>query len=173
MSSDSRIEYDPLGAVSVPLDRYFRAQTARAIESFPISGIALRSMPFVIQQLAHAKMAAAQDNFDEGLLSEAKRDAILQACHEVLAGKYDEEFLVDVFQGGAGTSTNMNMNEVLANRASEILGSARGQGRLVHPNDDVNRSHSTNDAYATAVRLSMIPASRAAGCACRSCIGSE
>ncbi|AUX78804.1 aspartate ammonia-lyase 2 (plasmid) [Sinorhizobium fredii] len=161
MSSDSRIEYDPLGAVSVPLDRYFGAQTARAIENFPISGIAIRSLPFVIQALAHFKMAAAQANFDEGLLSEAKRDAILQACHEVLAGKYDEEFLVDVFQGGAGTSTNMNMNEVLANRASEILGSARGQGRLVHPNDDVNRSQSTNDAYATAVRLSMIPASRA------------
>ncbi|WP_331375245.1 aspartate ammonia-lyase [Sinorhizobium chiapasense] len=161
MSSDSRIEYDPLGAVSVPLDRYFGAQTARAIENFPISGIAIRSLPFVIQALAHVKMAAAQANFDEGLLSEAKRDAILQACHEVLAGKYDEEFLVDVFQGGAGTSTNMNMNEVLANRASEILGSARGQGRLVHPNDDVNRSQSTNDAYATAVRLSMIPASRA------------
>ncbi|WP_104825843.1 aspartate ammonia-lyase [Rhizobium sp. NXC24] len=159
MSNDSRIEYDPLGAISVPSNRYFGAQTARAIGNFPISGIAIRSMPFVIEALAHVKMAAAQANFEEGLLSEAKRDAILQACREVLAGEHDEEFLVDVFQGGAGTSTNMNMNEVLANRASEILGGARGEGRLVHPNDDVNRSQSTNDAYATAVRLSIIPAS--------------
>ncbi|WP_041678996.1 aspartate ammonia-lyase [Rhizobium etli] len=160
MSIDNRIEHDPLGSVSVPSNRYYGAQTARAIDNFPISGITLKSMPWVIQALARVKMAAAQANCEEGLLSSAKRDAILQACHEVLSGMHDDEFLVDVFQGGAGTSTNMNMNEVLANRASELLGGGRGEGRLVHPNDDVNRSQSTNDAYATAVRLSMIPASR-------------
>ncbi|UXN57594.1 aspartate ammonia-lyase [Phyllobacterium zundukense] len=160
MSNDNRIEHDPLGPVSVPADRYYGAQTARALENFPISGIAINSMPFVIQALAHVKMAAAQANCDEGLLPIEKRDAIVLACQEVLAGKHDDEFLVDVFQGGAGTSTNMNMNEVLANRASELFGGARGEGRLVHPNDDVNRSQSTNDAYATAVRLSIIPASR-------------
>ncbi|WP_074070904.1 aspartate ammonia-lyase [Rhizobium gallicum] len=160
MVSGFRIERDPLGSISVPEDCYYGAQTARAMKNFPISGIAIKRMPLVIQALAHVKMAAAQANFEEGTLAEDKRAAIVQACEEVLAGKHNDEFPVDVFQGGAGTSTNMNMNEVLANRASELLGGARGEGRLVHPNDDVNRSQSTNDAYATAVRLSMIPASR-------------
>ncbi|MFQ6163440.1 aspartate ammonia-lyase [Sinorhizobium meliloti] len=163
MSNHNRIEHDPLGPVSVPADRYYGAQTARALDNFPISGIPIKSMPFLIEALAHVKMAVAQANCDEGLLSTEKRDAIVLACQEVLAGKHDKEFLVDVFQGGAGTSTNMNMNEVLANRASELLGGVRGEGRLVHPNDDVNRSQSTNDAYATAVRLSVIPASRSLG----------
>ncbi|WP_352785534.1 aspartate ammonia-lyase [Mesorhizobium sp. M0643] len=160
MYCDYRIEHDPLGAMSVPVDRYYGAQTARAVENFPISGIAIKSMPFVIQALAHVKIAAAQANCEEGVLVADKRDAIVQACKEVLDGKHNDEFPVDVFQGGAGTSTNMNMNEVLANRASELLGGVRGEGRLVHPNDEVNRSQSTNDAYATAVRLSVIPASR-------------
>ncbi|MBY3447111.1 aspartate ammonia-lyase [Rhizobium laguerreae] len=160
MSNHTRIEHDPLGPVSVPSERYYGAQTARALANFPISGIPIKTMPSVIQALAHVKMAAAQANCDEGLLPNEKRDAIVLACQEVLAGKHDDEFLVDVFQGGAGTSTNMNMNEVLANRASELLGGVRGEGRLVHPNDDVNRCQSTNDAYATAVRLSVIPASR-------------
>ncbi|RVI61366.1 aspartate ammonia-lyase [Sinorhizobium meliloti] len=160
MSNDTRIEHDPLGPVSVPADRYYGAQTARALANFPISGIPIKSIPSVIQALAHVKMAAAQANCEEGLLPSEKRDAIVLACQEVLAGKHDQEFVVDVFQGGAGTSTNMNMNEILANRASELLGGVRGEGRLVHPNDDVNRSQSTNDAYATAVRLSVIPASR-------------
>lgn len=93
-------------------------------------------------------MAAAQANFEEGLLSEAKRSAILQARREVLDGEHDEEFLIDVFQGGAGTFSNMNMNEVLDNRASEILGGAKGEGRLVHSNDDKSKSQSTNVAYA-------------------------
>lgn len=156
----NRFESDPLGPVSVPSTRYYGAQTARAIENFPISGIPINNMSFLVQALAQVKIAAAQANCEEGGLSVEKRDAIVLACQEVLAGKHDDEFLVDVFQGGAGTSTNMNMNEVLANRASELLGGVRGQGRLVHPNDDVNRSQSTNDAYATAVRLSVIPASR-------------
>lgn len=126
MSVKNRIEHDPLGPVSVPSDRYYGAQTARAIENFPISGIAINSMPFLTQALAHVKMAAAQANCAEGLLPNAKRDAIVHACQEVLAGKHYDEFLVDVFQGGAGTSSNMNMNEVLANRASELLGGVRG-----------------------------------------------
>ncbi len=160
MSVKFRTEHDPLGEVEVPLDNYYGAQTARAVRNFPISGITIGSLPFVIRALAHVKKAAAQANFEDGTLSGTKRDAIIEACDEVLAGVHRGEFPVDVFQGGAGTSTNMNMNEVLANRASELLGGVRGEGRSVHPNDDVNRSQSTNDAYATAVRLSMIPASR-------------
>jgi len=105
-------------------------------------------------------IADARPNCDAGNLTSAMRDAISAAAREVIAGQHDAEFPVDVFQGGAGTSTNMNMNEVLAKRAREILGGSRGAGRLVHANDDVNRSQSTNDAYATAVRISVIPASR-------------
>lgn len=156
MSATFRTEYDSLGPVEVPSDSYYGAQTARAVQNFPISGIAIGSLPFVIQALAHVKRAAAQANHAVGTLSGSKRDAIIYACDEILSGSYRDEFPVDVFQGGAGTSTNMNMNEVLANRASELLGGVRGEGRLVHPNDDVNRSQSTNDAYATAVRLSVI-----------------
>ncbi len=160
MSVQVRTEQDSLGSVEVPADRYYGAQTARAIANFPISGIAVNTLPYVIQALAEVKMAAARANCDEGNLSIKKRDAIVQACNEVLAGIHTAEFPVDVFQGGAGTSTNMNMNEVLANRASELLGGPLGDERLVHPNDDVNRSQSTNDAYATAVRISIIYASR-------------
>jgi aspartate ammonia-lyase len=138
MSNETRIEHDPLGPVSVPADRYCGAQTARALANFPISGIPINSVPPVIQALAHVKLAAAQANCDEGLLSSEKRDASVLACQEVLAGKHHDEFLVDVFQGRAGTSTNMNMNAVLTNRASELLGGVRGEGRLVYPNDDVN-----------------------------------
>ncbi|WP_234890028.1 lyase family protein [Sinorhizobium medicae] len=96
----------------VPADRYYGAQTARAHANFPISGIPIKSMPSVIQALDHVKMAAAQANCDKGLLPSEKRDAIVLTCQEVLAGKHDQEFVVDVFQGGAGTSTNMNMNEI-------------------------------------------------------------
>ncbi|TXR50529.1 aspartate ammonia-lyase [Phyllobacterium endophyticum] len=160
MPIDNRVEHDPLGHVNVPSDRYYGAQTARATENFPISGISIKQLPYVIHALAHVKIAAAQANCEEGLLATDKRDAIVLACQEVLAGKHNDEFQVDVFQGGAGTSTNMNMNEVIANRASEMLGGVLGEGRLVHPNDHVNRSQSTNDAYATAVRLSVIPATR-------------
>ncbi|MGY5795136.1 aspartate ammonia-lyase len=163
MASEYRIEHDPLGLVNVPAERYYGAQTARAVKNFPISGIPIRSMPFLIEALAQVKIAAAQANCEEGSLSEEKQDAIILACQEVLAGQHNDEFPTDVFQGGAGTSTNMNMNEVIANRASELLGGVRGESRLVHPNDDVNRSQSTNDAYATAVRLSVIPASRGLG----------
>ncbi|MCA1444151.1 hypothetical protein I6F07_28945 [Ensifer sp. IC4062] len=151
MPNDNRIEHDPLGPVSVPTDRYHGAQTSRALDNFPTSGIPIKSMPNLIRALAHVKMAAAQANCDEGLPPTEKRVAIVLACQEVLAGKHDEEFLVHVFQSGAGTSTNMNMNEVLANRASELLGGVQGEGRLVHPNDGVNRSLSSNDAYAAPI----------------------
>ncbi|MCB1469209.1 MAG: aspartate ammonia-lyase [Rhizobiaceae bacterium] len=155
-----RTEADTIGSVKVPAQRYYGAQTARAISNFPISGVPVATMPHLLAALAQVKIAAAQANCDEGTLTPEKRDAIVAAGREVMAGKHNEEFPVDVFQGGAGTSTNMNMNEVIANRASEILGGSRGVDRIVHANDDVNRSQSTNDAYATAVRISIIPASR-------------
>lgn len=155
-----RTEHDFLGLVEIPAERSYGAQTARAISNFPISGVSMSTLPHVLSALAQVKIAAALANFDEGSLSKEKRDAIVAVCRDIIAGRLDAEFPVDVFQGGAGTSTNMNVNEVVANRASELLGGVRGEGRLVHPNDDVNRSQSTNDAYATAIRLSMIAASR-------------
>lgn len=155
-----RVERDTLGNVDVPSGRYYGAQTARAVVNFPISGITIASLPHLIRSLAQVKIAAAMANFDEGHLSREKHEAIITACREVIDGSFSEEFVVDVFQGGAGTSTNMNMNEVIANRASELLGGRRGDYRTVHPNDDVNRSQSTNDAYATAIRLATVVAGR-------------
>lgn len=160
MSAATRIEHDFLGAVEVPASRYYGAHTARANENFPVSGIPVGGLRPFLTALAQVKIAAARANFDEGGISGEKRDAIVQACREIIDGRFAEEFTVDVFQGGAGTSTNMNVNEVVASRASELLGGSRGPDRLVHPNDDVNRSQSTNDAYATAARLSLVPAIR-------------
>jgi aspartate ammonia-lyase len=160
VNEEFRIERDTLGEVSVPSSRYYGAQTARAVQNFPISGVSIAQLPHLLCALAQVKIAAAMANFDEGSLSRQKRDAIITACREIVDGGLTSEFVVDVFQGGAGTSTNMNMNEVVANRASELLGGCRGDYRTIHPNDDVNRSQSTNDAYATAARLSIVVAGR-------------
>jgi aspartate ammonia-lyase len=153
--SKTREEADSLGPIEVPDERLYGAQTARAIQNFPVSGRSIAALPTLIRALAMVKIAAARANAAVGDLTYAKADAIIAAAQEVLAGQHHAEFAVDVFQGGAGTSTNMNMNEVLANRAEEILGGQRGQYRLLHPNDHVNKSQSTNDAYATAARLSV------------------
>lgn len=161
MGEDFRAERDSLGAVMVPRARLYGAQTARAVANFPISGVTIAALPHLLTALAEVKIAAALANLDEGSIAPDKAEAIVAACRDIIAGGYREEFAVDVFQGGAGTSTNMNMNEVVANLASLRLGGPVGAERLVHPNDEVNRSQSTNDAYATAARLSVVRASRA------------
>ena len=155
-----RTERDLLGCREVPGRAYFGVQTLRAVENFAISGVALRDFSRFIDAFAFVKKAAALANTELGVLGEDKRDAIAQACDEITAGRLHDQFVVDMIQGGAGTSTNMNVNEVIANRALEILGHERGQYSYLHPNDDVNCSQSTNDAYPTALKLGVFLASR-------------
>jgi aspartate ammonia-lyase len=149
-----RTERDPLGEFPVPADAYYGIQTARAVANFPISG--LRAPTDLVVATVLVKKAAAQANAVLRRLDTAVADAIVQAADEVLAGALRDQFVVDVYQAGAGTSHNMNANEVLANRAAELLGGARGEYRLVHPNDHVNMGQSTNDVYPTATRLALL-----------------
>ncbi len=149
-----RTEHDLLGERHIPEEVYWGVHTLRAVENFPLSG--LRPHPELIRALALVKQAAAQTNRKLGLLSDDKAQAIIQACAEVAAGQFADQFPVDALQGGAGTSLNMNMNEVLANRALELLGGARGDYARVHPNDDVNLSQSTNDVFPTAVKVAAL-----------------
>ncbi|MGH9314100.1 MAG: aspartate ammonia-lyase, partial [Vicinamibacterales bacterium] len=149
-----RIERDPLGDVRVPAGAYYGAQTARAAKNFPISG--LRPPDELVVATVLVKKAAADANMSLGRLSKDIGKAIVQACDEILAGGLRDQFIVDVYQAGAGTSHNMNGNEVIANRAAEILGGARGEYDLVHPNDHVNMSQSTNDVFPTATRLALL-----------------
>jgi len=155
-SGRTRTEHDLLGYREVPDEYYYGIQTLRAIENFNISGITLNFYPDLIQSLAIVKMAAAMANNDLGLMPGNITDAIVQACREIIEGKYHYHFVVDMIQGGAGTSTNMNANEVIANRALEILGHKRGEYEFCHPNNHVNLSQSTNDAYPTAIHLAII-----------------
>ncbi len=150
----ARIERDPLGEYAVPDDAYYGVQTARAVENFPISG--LRAPAQLITATVFIKKAAAQTNVSLGRLDARAGGAIIQAADEILKGSLNDQFIVDVYQAGAGTSHNMNVNEVLANRASEILGGAKGEYRLVHPNDHVNMGQSTNDVFPTATRLALL-----------------
>ncbi|MGI6209606.1 MAG: aspartate ammonia-lyase [Anaerolineae bacterium] len=149
-----RIETDSLGEVRVPEAAYYGAQTQRAVENFPISGVR-PSEPFV-RATAWVKLAAARVNRRLGLLDDERAGAIEQAAQEVIDGRLQDQFVVDVFQAGAGTSHNMNANEVIANRANEILGRPRGEYRPVHPNDHVNMGQSTNDVIPTAIRLAAL-----------------
>ena len=156
--SRTRTETDSFGTVEVPAARLWGASTQRSLEHFRISG---ERMPLaVVHALALVKKAVALVHEELGVLDPAKGRAIVAAADEVLAGRWDEEFPLVVWQTGSGTQTNMNVNEVLANRASEILGGERGEGRLVHPNDDVNRGQSTNDAFPTAIHLAAVAAFR-------------
>ncbi|MFL5365137.1 MAG: class II fumarate hydratase [Myxococcales bacterium] len=150
-----RIEKDTFGNIEVPAERLWGAQTQRSLQNFKIS--TEKMPPALIKALAQVKRAAAQVNIDLGVLDKKKGAAIIQAADEVVAGKHDGEFPLAVWQTGSGTQTNMNMNEVLANRASEILGGERGEGRLVHPNDDVNKGQSSNDVYPTAMHVAAVP----------------
>jgi aspartate ammonia-lyase len=150
----TRHEKDTLGTVEVPADAYYGAQTARAMANFPISG--LKSHPALVWGTLVIKKAAAQANMATGRLSEVIGVAIVQAADEALMGQFNDQFVVDPFQAGAGTSHNMNANEILANRAGEILGSGRGDYGKVHPNDHVNMAQSTNDVFPTAMRLAAL-----------------
>ena len=148
-----RQESDFLGVKTIPPAAYWGVHTARALENFPISGQTVAQMPELIRALAFVKKAAAHANLQLGAINSAQAGAIALACDDLVAGQLHEQFVVDVIQGGAGTSTNMNANEVIANRALEHLGLPKGRYDVLHPNDQVNASQSTNDAYPTALKL--------------------
>ncbi|MBN8440308.1 MAG: aspartate ammonia-lyase [Thauera sp.] len=148
-----RIEHDLLGDRQVPAAAYYGVHTLRACENFPITGITIAAYPDLIRALAQIKKAAAEANRQLGLLDARRCDAIVAACREVIDGRWHDQFVVDVIQGGAGTSTNMNANEVIANRALELMGHVRGDYAHLHPNEHVNMSQSTNDVYPTALKL--------------------
>jgi len=150
----TRIEKDPLGEKAVPSDALYGVQTLRAAENFPISG--LRPLPAFVDAVVWLKRSAALTHKETGRLEAKLADAVVQAADEVLSGKHRDQFIVDVYQAGAGTSHNMNCNEVLANRANEILGQPRGSYNPVHPNDHVNMAQSTNDVIPTAMRLATL-----------------
>jgi aspartate ammonia-lyase len=152
----TRIEHDLLGDKEIPADAYWGVHTARAQENFPITGTTISTYPHLVEALASVKEAAARANAELGLLPTRIADAITGACKEIRGGALHDQFVVDVIQGGAGTSTNMNANEVIANRAVELLGHAKGEYTHVHPNEHVNLSQSTNDAYPTAVNIATI-----------------
>ncbi len=155
MSSGFRAEHDFLGEKQIPADAYWGVHTARAVENFPISGTQVSAMPDLIRAFGFVKKAAARANAELGAIDRKRAAAIMSACEKLIAGKYHEQFVVDVIQGGAGTSTNMNANEVIANLALEKLGVEKGRYDVLHPNDHVNASQSTNDVYPTAVRLAL------------------
>ncbi len=151
----SRTEVDGLGSREVPIDRYYGIQTARALENFPITGIPLSAYPEFVNALAVVKQSAAESNCELGLLDDRRAQAISEACSEIRAGRWHEHFAVDVIQGGAGTSSNMNANEVVANRALELLGFQRGDYTELHPLEHVNLGQSTNDVYPTAIKIAL------------------
>src|SRR5215469_1243530 len=150
----TRKEKDSLGSVEVPERAYYGAQTARAVENYPISGLSAHSM--LIRAFGMVKRAAVEANLELGLVEPHRAEAIIQAAQEVIDGKWDKEFVVDVFQAGAGVSFHMNTNEVIANRANEILGAELGDYTHIHPNDHVNYGQSTNDVFPTGMRLATL-----------------
>jgi aspartate ammonia-lyase len=154
MTTNTRIEKDPLGELPVPFDAYYGVQTLRAVQNFPISG--LKPLPAFVDAVVRIKRAAAITHKETGRLEANLADAIIQAADEILNGNHRENFVVDPYQAGAGTSHNMNVNEVLANRANEILCGKRGEYKPVHPNDHVNMAQSTNDVIPTAIRLGAV-----------------
>lgn len=151
-----RQEHDSLGQREISDHVYSGVQTQRAMENFSISGVRVSNFAHLVDGLAMVKKAAAQANYELGAIDQEKMNAICAACDELLAGKLREHFSVDMFQGGAGTSTNMNANEVIANRGLELMGYIKGEYQHLHPNDHVNCSQSTNDAYPTAIKLGVL-----------------
>lgn len=156
LSGKTREEHDLIGYMQVPEEYYFGVQTMRGMENFHISRVRLSFFPEIIKALADVKEAAALANRDLGLLDKKTADAIVEACRMVRDGKFDDQFVVDMVQGGAGTSTNMNANEVIANIALELMGHKKGEYKYCHPNNHVNLSQSTNDAYPTAMKIALI-----------------
>ena len=154
---ETRLEHDSLGEMQVPAEAYYGVQTLRAIENFnEISGITISDHPYYVKALAMVKWAAAHANMSLGILDDKIGKAIKAACEEIIGGALVDQFPVDLVQGGAGTSTNMNINEVVANRALELMGHKKGEYKYCHPNDHVNLSQSTNDAYPTSFKLCFI-----------------
>ncbi len=156
MTAQTRIETDSLGQMQLPIDSLWGIHTQRAIENFPISGIKLSLFPEVIRALGAVKLAAARANCTLGVLPAEKARVIETVCANIMSGAHDDAFAVDMIQGGAGTSTNMNANEVIANLGLRRMGRAYGDYQWLHPNDDVNKSQSTNDVYPTAMRLAIV-----------------
>ena len=152
----TRIEKDLLGEKEVPANAYYGVQTERALENFQLSGVAINHYPGFVEAWALVKLAAAQANYDAGAMKKERLDAIEKACRAVLDGKYHDQFQVDWYQGGAGTSTNMNANEVLANIGLELSGHKKGEYQFLEPHDDLNMSQSTNDSYPTAIKVAFI-----------------
>ncbi len=148
-----RLEHDLLGDKQVPVEAYYGVQTVRAMENFVVSKIPISNFPFLIQSLGYIKKATALANMEYKILDPTIAKAIMSSCDEIIAGKHLDQFPVDAIQGGAGTSTNMNANEVIANRALELLGKEKGDYNVVHPNNHVNLSQSTNDVYPTSIRM--------------------
>lgn len=160
ISGRTRLEHDLLGEMQVPFEFYYGIQTLRAVENFNITGISINHFPSLIIALAQVKLAAAKANHELRLLPDDVANAIFMACEDIINGKLHTHFVVDMIQGGAGTSTNMNANEVIANRALEILGHEKGEYQYCHPNNHVNLSQSTNDAYPTALEIAFIYSSQ-------------
>ncbi|MHC4219181.1 MAG: aspartate ammonia-lyase [Planctomycetota bacterium] len=155
-AQEYRTEHDLLGDKQIPAEAYYGVQTARALENFQISGLAVNHYPELVNALALVKLAAARANADAGALDQEVLRGIEMACEAVMAGEYHDQFLVDLYQGGAGTSTNMCANEVLANAALEKMGHEKGKYDIVEPHDDLNMSQSTNDFYPTALKVAML-----------------
>src|SRR4030095_6321878 len=151
-----RVEKDLLGEKQIPADAFYGVQTARALENFPISGVKINHYPGFIEAWAIVKLAAARANTDVGAMKPEKLAMIEKACQAILAGKYHDQFQVDWYQGGAGTSTNMNANEVLANIGLELTGHKKGEYQFLEPHDDLNMSQSTNDSYPTAIKVAFL-----------------
>lgn len=156
LAADTRIEHDSIGDLEIPNNEYYGVQTSRALENFPFDTQTLQHFPNFIIAYANVKKAAALANNELGVLAKDKMNAIIAACDEIISGKLGDQFVEDMIQGGAGTSTNMNVNEVIANRGLEIMGHSKGEYKFLHPNDDVNLSQSTNDNYPTAAKLAIV-----------------
>ena len=152
----TRTEHDLLGPKEIPIDAYYGVQTARALENFQISGVNTNFYPDYVKAYAMVKLAAARANFDVGRMKKDRLDAIEKACKAVIDGKYHEHFLTDLYQGGAGTSANMNANEVLANIGLELSGHKKGEYQYLEPHDDLNMGQSTNDVYPTAIHVAIL-----------------
>src|SRR6188768_4569386 len=152
----TRTEHDLLGNKEIPFDAYYGVQTMRALENFQVSGVKTNFYPDYVRAYAMVKMAAARANTDVGRMKKEKLDAIEKACQDVIDGKYHDQFLTDMYQGGAGTSANMNSCEVLANIALEMMGKKKGEYQFIEPHDDLNMGQSTNDVYPTAIHVALL-----------------
>src|SRR4026208_1232805 len=152
----TRTESDLLGKKEIPFDAYYGVQTLRALENFQISGVKTNFYPDYVRAYAMVKLAAARANFEVGRMKKERLDAIEKACQAVIDGKYHDQFLTDLYQGGAGTSANMNANEVLGNIALEMGGHKKGEYKIIEPHDDLNMGQSTNDVYPTAIKVALL-----------------